>query len=336
METTKHSLRSGDNKSKLDMADIGRKEVTRRRAVAQGKIRMSQAAFDALRNGKNPKGDVLAVAEVAGITTAKKTSELIPLCHPLPLDKVKVTFELNPEGFEVTTFCEVITHAKTGVEMEALSGVSGALLCVYDLCKAVDPNLTLTDIRLIQKEGGKHGTWVHPEQSESMGPTLNSFPLQNIRCSILTVSDRAFRGEYEDLSGPEIQQFLSSRGAEIAGHDLVPDEKTEIMRAILHSIRDEKAELVITTGGTGLGPRDVTPEALVEIADKIIPGIGESLRYSGLQHTRQSWLSRSQGAVVENSLVITLPGSQKACREGLEALESLLPHALHVIKSGKH
>lgn len=144
------------------MIDVGEKAPTKRRAVARGRIQMSRSAFDALRTGTNPKGNVLAQAEIAGMLAAKRTSELIPLCHPLPLDQVQVRFELVDATCSVIASCEASATARTGVEMEALQGVSGALLAIYDLSKAVDPVLEISDVHLSVKEGGKSGLWVHP------------------------------------------------------------------------------------------------------------------------------------------------------------------------------
>jgi cyclic pyranopterin phosphate synthase len=147
---------------RFHMIDVGDKAPTRRRALARGRIQMGREAFEAIAQGKNPKGDVLAQAEVAGILACKRTADVIPLCHPLPLDQVLVRFELDPASSSITAFCEAAAFAKTGVEMEALSGVTGALLAIYDLAKAVDPALTISDVHLSVKEGGKSGRWVHP------------------------------------------------------------------------------------------------------------------------------------------------------------------------------
>jgi cyclic pyranopterin phosphate synthase len=151
-----------EERQRFHMIDVGEKAATKRRAVARGRIQMSRRAFDALRNGTNPKGDVLAQAEVAGMLAAKRTADLIPLCHPLPLDQVRVRFELVDRTCSVVASCEAAATARTGVEMEALQGVSGALLAIYDLSKAVDPVLTISDVHLSVKEGGKSGVWVHP------------------------------------------------------------------------------------------------------------------------------------------------------------------------------
>jgi cyclic pyranopterin phosphate synthase len=151
-----------DERQRFHMIDVGEKAPTKRRALAHGRIEMSRASFEALRLGQNPKGDVLAQAEVAGMMAAKRTSELIPLCHPLPLDQVQVRFELLAERCSVVASCEASATARTGVEMEALQGVTAALLAIYDLSKAVDPVLTISDIHLGLKDGGKSGRWVHP------------------------------------------------------------------------------------------------------------------------------------------------------------------------------
>lgn len=153
--------------ARFHMIDVGEKTPTRRRARASGRITMSSAAFAALRDGRNPKGDVLAQAEVAGMLAAKRTAELIPLCHPLPLDRVELSFELEAATCAVVASCEASATARTGVEMEALQGVSGALLAIYDLSKAVDPVLVISDVHLVSKEGGKSGRWRHPHPPPS-------------------------------------------------------------------------------------------------------------------------------------------------------------------------
>jgi len=141
------------------MVDVGGKEVTVREAVAEGLIRMQPETLRLIMEGGHKKGDVLAVARVAGIMAAKKTAELIPLCHAIPLTAVEV--ELTPDEAKAAIYCRstVRTQARTGVEMEALAAVEIALLTIYDMCKAVDRGMTLTDIGLVSKTGGKSGDW---------------------------------------------------------------------------------------------------------------------------------------------------------------------------------
>ena len=145
------------------MVDVSEKPVTARQAVARGIITMNAEAFAAVERGTVKKGDVLGVARIAGIMATKRTSELIPLCHPLPLTKVSVDFTLLSERQAVEAVCTVKTTGVTGVEMEALTGVSTALLTIYDMCKAVDKGMELGEIGLVEKTGGKSGHYVRAE-----------------------------------------------------------------------------------------------------------------------------------------------------------------------------
>ncbi len=146
-----------DKDGRVNMVDVGGKDVTERLAVARGSVHMSAATLDHLKSGLNKKGDVLTVAELAGIMGAKKTSEIIPLCHPLPLTSVKVELSVSEIGVDVTARAK--TRGQTGVEMEALTAVSIACLTVYDMLKAVDKGMVITDIELMEKTGGKSGHW---------------------------------------------------------------------------------------------------------------------------------------------------------------------------------
>ena len=141
------------------MVDVSEKPVTARQAVARGIITMNAEAFAAVEHGTVKKGDVLGVARIAGIMATKRTSELIPLCHPLPLTKVSVDFTLLPERQAVEAVCTVKTTGVTGVEMEALTGVSTALLTIYDMCKAIDKTMEISGVHLVHKEGGKSGVF---------------------------------------------------------------------------------------------------------------------------------------------------------------------------------
>lgn len=148
------------------MVDISKKAETAREAIAEGRISMNQECFDQLKAGSIGKGDVLGVARIAGIMGAKKTSELIPLCHLLSLTKAEIDFELEDETCSVRTICTVRTTGKTGVEIEALTGVQIALLTIYDMCKAVDKGMEMNGIHLCQKSGGKSGIYIRKAKQE--------------------------------------------------------------------------------------------------------------------------------------------------------------------------
>ncbi len=145
------------------MADVSGKPITRRVAIAGGRIRVGAEAFERIRDGRMPKGDPLAMAEIAGIQAAKQTPALLPLCHPIALNRVAIHSVLRPEDHAVELFCVAEIAAQTGVEMEALTGLSVALLTVWDLAKPINPALEISAQRLLYKSGGKHGDWVHPD-----------------------------------------------------------------------------------------------------------------------------------------------------------------------------
>ena len=145
------------------MVDVSNKDVTHRKALASGEIILGSEVIDLIKAKKMPKGDPLSIAEVSGINGVKKTSELIPLCHSLPLDHISLHTEINEKKNSIIVYCLVSANSKTGVEMEALSGVNSALLAIYDLSKIVEPNLKITNTQLLVKSGGKKGLWINPD-----------------------------------------------------------------------------------------------------------------------------------------------------------------------------
>ena len=145
------------------MIDVSKKDVTHRKALATGEIILGAEVIELIKAKKMPKGDPLSIAEISGINGVKKTSELIPLCHPLPLEHISLHTEINEKIYSIIVYCLVSANSKTGVEMEALSGVSSALLAIYDLSKIVEPNLKITNTKLLVKSGGKKGLWINPD-----------------------------------------------------------------------------------------------------------------------------------------------------------------------------
>ncbi len=321
-------------KQNYRMIDVGNKEVTRRRAVAKGTIRLSPVTLQMIQNGDSPKGNILAIAEVAGIMAAKNTSNLLPLCHPLILDSVKIWFELG-EG-QVQATCEVICAAKTGVEMEALTGINICLLTIYDLAKAVDPVIEITDVHLQRKEGGKSGVWNHPKvESASAKESSPETTFKNIRFSVGTLSDRASQGIYHDESGALLRDYVKVRSGQEEFYAVIPDE-AESLRKLVYEATEKKVDLLLLTGGTGISKRDITPETIQAMASKELVGFGELQRQSGARFTKSAWLSRSSAYVVKNTLVVLFPGSPKAVQQGLEAVGTLIPHAVRMIRGESH
>lgn len=322
------------NDPNFKMIDVGRKRPTRRRAVACGTIRMSKEAFQAVRDGTLPKGNVLALAEAAGIMGAKKTPELIPMCHTLPLDQVTVHCDLNAADCTVTVYAQAAAYARTGVEMEALAGVNAALLTIWDLTKGTDPDLSMEGIRLLVKTGGKSGNWISaggiPGWLEEQLP--DPAFLKDRKAAVLVMSDRASKGEYADGSGTLLKDLLAQAGAEITGYSVIPDREEDIAQAISSLCQSGRPDLLIATGGTGPGPRDVTPDVLAKISDRMLEGLGDVLRSESLHYTDTAWLSRMTAGMVGETLVIAFPGSPKAVQECWDILSPFLGDALRKIK----
>jgi molybdenum cofactor biosynthesis protein MoaC len=321
------------------MADVRRKRVTARRAVAVGEFIAGAHAFAQIVERRLPKGDAMVMAEIAGLQGAKNASQLMPLCHPLPLEYIDVHCEPVAERHAIRVYCEVATFARTGVEMEALAGASAALLTLYDLTKPVDPALSIGGVRLLFKEGGKKGLWLHPDgmsdaERERYQPRATA-KLDAVSAAVLTLSDRASRGEYADTAGPLLAERLRELGADIGGVELHPDDP-EPLAARLRQLADDGMRLVLCTGGTGIGPRDRTPEALAMVADRHVDGIGELFRSESSQHTPMAWLSRAHAVMVGRTLVIALPGSAKAVAQGMDILAPILAHALDMAAGEGH
>lgn len=318
------------------MIDVGGKETTRRKAVAKGSIRVSPATMQMIAKGDSPKGNILSIAEVAGIMAAKNTSQLLPLCHPLILDSVRIWFNLLDSEL-VEAHCEVICSAKTGVEMEALTGLNICLLTIYDLAKAVDPVIEIGDIYLKTKEGGKSGVWTHPRETKSPPAPVNSTDLsfQNLKFAVGTLSDRASQGVYQDQSGSILRKFCSERSGLEEFYKVIPDEK-EALHSLVMSAVERKVDVLLLTGGTGISKRDITPDVLQDICSKELPGFGELQRQFGARFTKASWLSRCSAYVVKETLVVLFPGSPKGAQQGLDCVGPLIPHAVKILRGEAH
>ena len=318
------------------MINVGEKSVTRRECLARGSFTAKASTIDAIRTGRLPKGNVLPLAEAAGILAVKKTSEILPLCHPLPVDAASISFEFDETS--VTAFCRVTAHAKTGVEMEALSGVTAALLCIYDLAKGIDPELELHSIHLLEKSGGKSGTWTRGSATQApQDRTQSAKPSSwsEVHVAVITLSDRCARGEAEDRSGPALCAHLETLGAKEIKSAILPDDAEALRKEVMKLI-ESGTELILTTGGTGVGPRDITPETLESLRGKLIPGFGELIRAEGLKKTPLSPLSRAEAYLIHGRLVISLPGSPKGAIESIQAITHLIPHTLQIQKGASH
>ena len=299
------------------MIDITYKPTTLREATAMALVTVSDAAtITALKEKRVPKGDVLESARVAALFGVKKTHELIPDCHPLPIEHAECTFAVGEQ--EVIVTMRVRTIYRTGVEVEAMHGASVAALTIYDMLKPIDKGVAITGIKLVEKKGGK-SDW-----KDRFDAPVNA--------AVLVISDSVASGKKEDKAGAAIVDRLSSLGVELGAQAIVADEP----EAIAAQVKDWAAlglDLILTTGGTGLSPRDRTPEAIAPILDREVPGIMEAARSYGQERMPWAMMSRGVAGMIGRTLVITLPGSTRGAQETMDAL---FPFVLHVIKVQEH
>ncbi|MGA9407831.1 MAG: bifunctional molybdenum cofactor biosynthesis protein MoaC/MoaB [Bacteroidota bacterium] len=302
------------------MRDISGKITTLRTAVAQATLRVSSSTIKLIRENKIPKGNPLEVAKVAAIQAAKNTSQIIPYCHPLPVDFVGVEFTLGKTDIVATV--EVKAIYKTGVEMEALTGASVAALTLYDMMKMLDDEMEIVGVTLLSKKGGKSDF----AKAEKM----------KLRAAVLVMSDSVSARNKKDTSGKIITERLKELSIEVADYAVIPDDSKKIEAKLLHYTDSLKLDLVITTGGTGLGPRDNTPEAVKKIIEREIPGVSETTRAYGQARTPLAMLSRSVAGVRGKTMIVSLPGSKNAVTESLDALLPALLHVFNMLKGERH
>ncbi len=298
------------------MIDITSKIDTLRSAIASAELFVSETNMNAVRNNQVPKGDVFASAKAAGLLAIKNTSHVLPHCHPIPVEFSNFEFNIkNKEIIEIKV--EVRTIYKTGCEMEALHGVSVAALTVYDMLKPVDKLIEIRNIKLLNKTGGKSDNKIYYKI--------------NVKASVLVISDTVKKGRSKDESGNVIRQRLKSFNVDIKDIEIVQDDIKLIQRKV-KSYCKNNFDLVITTGGTGVSPRDCTHEAIKPLIELEIPGIMESARAYGQKRMPYSMLSRGIAGFIGDTLILTFPGSPKAAGE---YMDSLFPYVLHLLKVKK-
>ncbi len=299
------------------MKDILNKSSTLRKATATAIVQLSNPeAMAAVLNKTVPKGDPFEFSRAAGLLAIKKTSDLIPDCHSIPIEFAAIHFKTEKLSIHISV--EVHTIYKTGVEVEAMHGASVVALVIYDMLKPIDKGIEISTIRLEQKSGGK---------------TDLQWSAGHLKTAVIVCSDRVSNGGAEDRSGKMIIDRLKKFDISTGDYAIIPDD-VEKIQTKLKKLVAEKFDLLVFTGGTGLSERDNTPDAIAPLIDIQIPGIMETARHYGQQRTPFAMLSRGIAGFVQNTLVLTLPGSVQGV---IETMDALFPQVLHVfqVRGGK-
>ncbi len=313
------------------MVDVSAKPATGRVALARGRVRMSPATAGAVIRHEVPKGEVLAVARLAGIQAAKQTAQLIPLAHPLALTFVDVSATVRAAEGLIEITSEVRTTAPTGVEMEAMTACAIAALAIYDMVKGLERGVVLEEIVLLEKRGGRSDYRREPDIAEMPAATPSATSGVRPRTALITISTSKAQNPELDASGPKLASLAESLGAEIVGREVITDDRGEIEARLRHWADQERCSIVLTSGGTGVAPSDVTPEATAAVIDREIFGVAEAMRTASRPHTSHSMLSRAIGGVRGSTLIVNLPGSPASIEQIAPALIAAIPHAVELI-----
>jgi cyclic pyranopterin monophosphate synthase len=312
-------VKMNDKKSR-GMFDVGAKPDSYRTARAKAVVNIDANTAVLIGQGKSPKGDIVEAAKIAATSGAKKTSDIIPYCHPIPLDHIGVQVSVKSQAIEVDV--KVKSIWKTGVEMEALSGACIGALTIYDMLKPIDDSLFISSVKLVEKSGG-----------------IGEFAIKEgnkIRAGVIVVSDSLAAGKRVDKSGKFIVKSLRDRNIDVVKYEVVPDDSSVIEELLVKYSDEFHLNLILTTGGTGLGLRDVTPDATSKVIEKEITGIAEGSRAYGQRRTPLSMLSRGVAGVRGRTLIINTPGSLKAVSESLDFLFPGLEHAFKMMEGHSH
>ena len=302
------------------MVDITHKTSTLRIASAQAIVKVGkQETITAIETKTVPKGDVFAMSKAAGLLGIKKTADLLPDCHPMPIEFAD--FEFSIEDLKITVKCTVKTIYKTGVEVEAMHGASIVALNMYDMLKPIDKHVEIEHIKLLKKSGGK--------------TDFRDRYRNQLTAAVIVCSDTISKGEKEDKAGKAIIKKLEDCNVKVVDYLVIPDER-EMIREKVHFFEEENCDLVIYTGGTGLSKRDVTPDALEDLIDRRIPGIEEAIRSYGQNRTPHAMLSRSLAGTINDTLVLALPGSTNGAKESMDAIFPFVLHIFGILKGAQH
>lgn len=297
------------------MVDITHKYNTLRQATAQAIVKTSsRETIDRIKNDQVPKGNVFEMAKAAGLLGIKKTPDLLPDCHPIPIEFTGIDYEI--QELDIIINMTVKTIYKTGVEVEAMHGASVVALTMYDMLKPIDKKVEIHSIKLLKKSGGK----------SSFKPKTDGLTAQIVVCS-----DSVANGEKEDTAGKGIIGKMESMNI-ASDYAVIPDEADEIEK----HLNEQSTDMLIFTGGTGVGPRDITPDVIRPLLDTTLQGVEEQMRRYGQDRTPYAMLSRSVAGIKNGKVVLALPGSTKGAAECIDSIFPGLLHIFEIVNGQRH
>lgn len=300
------------------MRNINHKYETMRTAVAESFVVMSPELRDVVRSRKTEKGDALEIARVAAVMGAKKTWEIIPFCHQIPMTQVDVDYGFEDDGIRVRVTAGAV--ATTGVEMEAMTAASVCALTLYDMLKPYDAEVEISYTRLLEKRGGKS------DFRAGIAPPA--------RAAVIVVNGSVASGKKDDSAGEAVRDALRGCGVEIVSDEVIGDDAALLRERV--TARVDEVELLLTVGGTGLGAKDIAVDTIAPMIERDVPGIIEAARTYGQRRTPRAMLSRGVSGLIGDTIVLTVPGSTGGARETMDALFPALLHAVGVMRKDPH
>jgi molybdenum cofactor biosynthesis protein MoaC len=302
----------------VTVRDLTNEPTTLRSATATGVIRLTPEGVRVIRDGRVEGGDPLGAARTSGLLAVKQTPFLLPHRHQVPVLDTRMTFELGED--QLTIEATVRAIASTGVATEALAAVAEAALCIRDLVEPhVADGLEITGLRLLDERGGR---------------SQFTRSVRSARAAVLVLSDSVSSGAEPDTAGRSVVDGLDGAGFDVADFDVLPDDPERLTARLLELV-EGRADLIVTVGGTGLGPRDRTVEAVAPLLTTELPGMMEAARSFGQDRTPYAMLSRGIAGLVGSTLVVTFPGSRRGAEETLAAILPGLVHLLDVLRTAR-
>jgi cyclic pyranopterin phosphate synthase len=302
------------------MKDISSKSNTLRIATAKSVILTNPETVEKIKIGDVRGQDAFLISRIVAIQAVKNTSLMLPFTHQVPVDHVSIDFEFTESGIEIRT--EVKAVYKVGVGMEAMIAATAAALNLYSTVRCLDKNACIGETRILKEKGGS-------------ASFREVFP-RTLRAGVLVMSDSISSGQKSDLSGTMIVERLKKDGLDVVEYKVIPDDVPMIREIVTNWSDTEKFDLIVTTGGTGITPRDRTPEALNDLLERELPGVAEAMRSYGQNRTHYSMMSRSFAGVRGKTLIISLPGSKKGVADSLDAIFPAVLHAFKMIWGGTY